>query len=101
MPNWLRRLWHGRYHASLVRQISGEEHVSITFAESSREAFDRRLGAMLGILRTHMIEHNNGIVLRLKAQIDGIVEEINGKAKEIDDLQKQIDAKKKKLTSIK
>ncbi|MHA2313062.1 MAG: hypothetical protein ACXADF_16355 [Candidatus Thorarchaeota archaeon] len=84
----------------MVRQITNEEHVSITFAEKSRSEFDARLGAMLAVLRDHMLQHNQQVVLAMKSQIEGLIAQTEAKAKELDDLQKQIDKKSKKLHAV-
>ena len=100
MPNWLRRLWYGRYHGTLTRMISSEESVQIVFSESSAHAFDEHLGSMLGVLRQHMIRHNNQVVLSMKGQIEGLMKQIEDKGKELEDLQKKVDKSHRRLESV-
>jgi hypothetical protein len=97
MPNWLRRLWYGRYHGTLTRMITNEESVQIVFSEKDGASFDARLGGMLAVIRGHMIQHNNQVVLAMKGQIDGLMKQIEEKGKELEEVQKKIDKGKRKL----
>jgi len=80
--------------------ITNEESVQIVFSESSARVFDEHLGSMLGVLRSHMIQHNNQVVLAMKGQIEKLMKQIEDKGRELEDLQKKVDKSHRRLESV-
>lgn len=91
MPNWLRRLWYGRYHITINRVVSGEESITATFSENNIEDFTYRCSMVLASYRNHMIEHNQRVVLAHKSKIESLEDRIATLGNEIEAKQQALD----------
>lgn len=84
---WLR----GRFVTTITRRVSDEEVVALSFSSRRLDRMKTELGDFLGMMRTHMLEHNERVVMAFQQRIRTLESEIDMKGRLVNDCNAELE----------